>query len=118
MNLPPEISHILKLYTIDVIPRYNYKRESSNNHAKLIVKVWINFTPKKVTTLTPDVSQSYGKWEYRWNGEKYESSFEDMTYIRKDEMPILSYIQAEYELDNFCEEIVLEKFREIKEKYF
>ena len=36
-----------------------------------------------------------------------------MTYLRKDEIPILSYTQQEYYLDNFCEELVEKEYQRL-----
>jgi len=92
------VRQVKKLYDIHV---------GSSTHVdfsnKILVKVYIDFTPKEVTEMTSAECTSYGKWYYY--PETNKLSFEDFIYIRRDEMPILSYTEEEYHLDNFCEDL-------------
>jgi len=120
MNENYVIDHILKLYDLDIKSSYNYRKGNELSHPKLRVTTEVIFTPKKITTMTPEVAIAKGVWEYGYNISKYRysDSFENMIYIRKEEMPILPYIDGTYELDNFCEKITKKEYLKIKEKYF
>jgi hypothetical protein len=120
MNENYVIDHILKLYDLDIKSSYNYRKGNELSHPKLRVTTEVIFTPKKITTMTPEVAIAKGVWEYRFDKWRpgYSDSFEDMRRITKDKMPLLPYIDGRYELDNFCEKITKKEYLNIKEKYF
>ena len=106
------LRQIKKLYDIEVSSTHY----EGFNFEYVIIKVYIDFIPKEITTMTPSECTSYGKFKYNKIKDKIE--WEDFIYIRKEEMPILAYTQQEYFLDNFCEELAKEEYenvlREIK----
>jgi hypothetical protein len=110
---------ILRYYDQNVNTKYSYLKPSEKYpEGKLIVRVRINFTPKKISTISPVSTYSSGEFRYGPNyRSEYEDSFEDMTYVR-DEMPILRYISGYYFFDNYCEGIVKDEYLRIKNKYF
>jgi hypothetical protein len=96
------VKQVKKLYDISV--------ESTTNmdfNNRILVKVYIDFTPEEVTEMTNTECTSYGKWYYY--PETNQLSFEDFIYIRRDVMPILAYTEEEYHLDNFCEDLGYEE---------
>ena len=101
------IKQIKKLYNIEVNSTYFIDWVNDG----IIIKVYLDFIPKEETTMTPVEATSYAKYFY--NFEKKKTSFEDMTYLRKDEIPILSYTQQEYYLDNFCEELAEKEYQRL-----
>lgn len=99
------IKQIKKLYDIEVSSTY------SDYASSIIIKIYIDFIPKEITTMTPSEANSYAIFLY--NKDSMRTSLEDMTYIRKDEMPILSYTQQEYYLDNYVEEIAEKEYKKL-----
>ena len=96
------VRQVKKLYDISV--------ESTTDmgfNNKILVKVYIDFTPEEVTEMTYTDCTSYGEWYYY--PETNQLSFEDFIYIRRDVMPILAYTEEEYHLDNFCEDLGYEE---------
>jgi hypothetical protein len=73
---------------------------------KTFIYTWIIFTPKKITSLTPNETNFFAKydWIHRPN-EKEELVYDDATYIRKNDMPIIRYISGTYYLDEFCDKM-------------
>ena len=78
------------------------------NHS-LIIYNWIDFTPKEVTEFTPKTVNFYDKHKASIFGDLVSKSYEDATYIRTFQMPLLRYIQGEYYLDIFCEKLSNDK---------
>jgi hypothetical protein len=114
------LKQIIKLYEIKVKSTYNYlKPNRVYFEGKLIVKVEILFVPKNITVISPVVATSYGSLRYSLNHNgDYKDIFEDMRYIRYDEMPVLQYISGMFHFDNICEKIVKDEYLKIKEKYY
>lgn len=100
------IKAIKKLYDIDI--DYTLSDYSRN---RVIIKIYLEFTPKEKTTLTPEKCTSSGKFLYDKTDGKV--TWEDFIYIRKNEMPILNYTQQEYYLDNYCEDVINDKLKEL-----
>ena len=73
---------------------------------KTFIYTWIIFTPKKINSLTPNETNFFAKydWIHRPN-EKEELVYDDATYIRKNDMPIIRYISGTYYLDEFCDKM-------------
>jgi hypothetical protein len=102
-NIP---NFILKYYDMRVETRTSHRGKISENSDYVMnIYTWIIFTPKEINEMTPKETNFYCYWGYRnFQGEgKY--SYEDATYIRKNDMPILQYISGEFYLDEFCEKI-------------
>lgn len=82
----------------------------------LIIYSWIVFTPKEVNDFTPKTVNFFSEHEVTILNGKYtyqNISYEDASYIRKFEMPLLRYIQGEGDLDEFCEKLSFDKVIEI-----
>jgi hypothetical protein len=77
-----------------------------NTFNKTFIYTWIIFTPKKINSLTPNETNFFAKydWIHRPN-EKEELVYDDATYIRKNDMPIIKYISGTYYLDEFCDKM-------------
>ena len=80
------------------------------------IYVWIVFTPKKISTLTPKPTNFYAKYKYSRPNDTDRLSYEDAIYIRTYEMPLIRYITGEYYLDEFCEKLAREVTEDIVEK--
>ena len=80
--------------------------KNAPNNNKTFIYTWIIFTPKKINSLTPHETNFFAKydWIHPKNG-KEELSYDDATYIRKNDMPIIKYVTGEYYLDEFCEKM-------------
>lgn len=98
------VDTIKKLYDVEVNSTYFALNAAT-------VKVYVDFIPKEITTMTPDEARSYGKWFYYPDTNKL--SWEDFTYIRKGDMPILNYTQGEFYLDNYCEKLAYEELNRV-----
>lgn len=114
------IKHILKRYDMEVDVTQYYRKETSTRDGLLRVRVEIDFIPKKITDNTPKIVTAIGIMSYSMDPStlKYNYSFDKMSYIRKEDMPFLPFIDGEYELDTFCEKIVEDEFMKIVNKYF
>lgn len=89
------VRQIKKLY--DIKTDYQYVKTGD----RILIRTFIIFKPKEITVMTPFTCISDGKFYYYFKENRL--SFEYFEYIRNDCMPILSYTQQEYFLDNFCE---------------
>ena len=71
---------------------------------KTFIYIWIIFTPKKITSLTPHETNFFAK--YDWSHPPNEKlTYDDALFIRGEDMPIIRYITGAYYLDEFCEKM-------------
>jgi len=91
-------------------------RTKGKSHTLLIYN-WIVFTPKEISEFTPKRVNFYSKHKVDILDDLFDLSFEDATYIRSSEMPLLKYIQGEYYFDEFCEKLAHDKVDEIIDDY-
>ena len=101
---------VLKNYDMFVDTRVKKK------YARIKIYTWIVFTPKKINTLTPVPTNFYS--EYIYSEVNDTLSYDDATYIRENDMPILKYISGEYYLDEFCEKLARKSTEEVIEKVY
>jgi hypothetical protein len=87
-------------------------RSMGVNHS-LIIYNWIVFTPKEVNEFTPKTVNFYDKHKASIFSDLVSKSYEDATYIRAFEMPLLKYIEGTYYLDAFCEKLSNDKVDDI-----
>ena len=99
---------VLKNYDMFVDTRVKKK------YARIKIYTWIVFTPKKINTLTPKPTNFYS--EYIYSEVNDTLSYDDATYIRENDMPILKYISGEYYFDEFCEKLARKSTEEVIEK--
>lgn len=110
---------ISKYYDMSVKTRTSSRDKIlDSNTSDYIINVytWIIFTPKEITEMTPHETNFYCHWKYTNFHGKEKYSYEDATYIRENDMPILEYINGNYNLDNLCEEIGEETAINVVEK--
>jgi hypothetical protein len=100
-ELPVVVKQVLKLYDMDV-NTVIVETKTSSRGKYVRIKTTITFTPKEISSITPETVKSYGVFDYR----KDSRVFLDMVYLRNSDMPILSYIDDDYGLDVFLTEIV------------
>ena len=89
-------------YDMDVDVRI----KNSPNNNKTFIYIWIIFTPKKITSLTPHETNFFAK--YDWNhppNEKERLIYDDAICIRDKDMPLIRYISGTHYLDEFCEKM-------------
>jgi hypothetical protein len=86
---------------------------------RLNIYTWIIFIPKEISPFTPDTVNFYSKHKSICDRKYNECrvSFEDASYIRHSEMPLLKYMSGEFYFDNFCEEISTNISNDITEKF-
>jgi hypothetical protein len=89
---------ILRNYDMDI------SSSVSKHRTNYIIKIGIKFTPKEENNMFPKTVTS--KAEFSYDPKNDTSEFEDMIYIRKEEMPILNFINNDYYLDDFLTKIV------------
>ena len=92
-------------------------RTKGKSHT-LIIYNWIVFTPKEISEFTPKRVNFYSKYKVDILDDLFDFlSYEDATYIRSSEMPLLKYVQGEYYLDEFCDKLSHDKVDEIVDEY-
>lgn len=107
---------ILEHYNMFMDTRMTIRSLGTNNKT-LFIYSWIVFTPKEVNTFTPKTVNFYSSYKVFISSKGYHRTYEDASYIRKFEMPLLGYIQGEYYLDEFCEGMVYKKVNEVVDEY-
>jgi hypothetical protein len=115
-ELPIVVKQVLRLYDMEVntvvIPTKSYAKTKT-----IRIKTTITFTPKEVSSISPETVESYGVFDYRVDSSRL---FLDMVYLRDSDMPILKYIDDDYGLDVFLTEIVEteseKKFEKVRHK--
>jgi len=109
------VKQVLKLYDMKV--NTAIVKTDTNSQGKYVrIKTTITFTPKEISTISPETVKSWGVFDYR----KDSRLFLDMVYLRDTDMPILTYIDDNYGLDVFLTEIVEteseKKFEKVRHK--
>jgi hypothetical protein len=92
-NIPYVVKQVLKLYDIEVLTFTNNKRDY------LSITVHVIFTPKKISSISPNSVKCYGVVNYYKKGRRLE----EMMLNTEKEMPILSYIDDKSSYYNFVE---------------
>lgn len=111
-ELPYAVKIILKLY--DMTDKVSIQEFPNSNFD--VIRVWIYFTPKEISNVTPKKVSSFAEWKVFTSINKI--SFENFRYLREDDMPVLPYLDDNYEFDNFCEDESIKVFNELlKENY-
>jgi hypothetical protein len=114
-ELPIVVKQVLKLYDMEV-NTVILDTKTNSQGSVVRIKTTITFTPKEVSSISPETVESYGVFDYR----KDSRLFLDMVYLRGSDMPILAYIDDDYGLDVFLTEIVetetKKKFDKVRHK--
>jgi hypothetical protein len=110
------VKQVLKLYDMKV--NTAIVKTDTNSQGKYVrIKTTITFTPKEISTISPETVKSWGVFDYREDSSRL---FLDMVYLRDSDMPILTYIDDDYGLDVFLTEIVetetKKKFEKVRHK--
>jgi hypothetical protein len=114
-ELPIVVKQVLRLYDMEV-NTVVVDTKTSSQGKYIRIKTTITFTPKEISSISPETVESYGVFDYR----KDSRLFLDMVYLRDSDMPILKYIDDDYGLDVFLTEIVEteseKKFKKVRHK--
>jgi hypothetical protein len=115
-ELPTVVRQVLKLYDMEV-NTVILDTKTNSQGSVVRIKTTITFTPKEVSSISPETVESYGVFDYRVDSSRL---FLDMVYLRDSDMPILRYIDDDYGLDVFLTEIVetetKKKFEKVRHK--
>ena len=111
-ELPYAVKIILKLY--DMTDKVSIQEFPNSNFD--VIRIWLYFTPKENSNITPKKVNTYAEWKVFTDSDKI--SFENFRYLREDDMPILPYLDDNYNFDNFCEDESVKVLNEqLKETY-
>jgi hypothetical protein len=111
-ELPYDVKIILKLY--DMTDKVSIQEFPNSNFD--VIRIWLYFTPKEISNITPKKVNTYAEWKVFTDSDKI--SFENFRYLREDDMPILPYLDDNYNFDNFCEDESVKVLNEqLKETY-
>jgi len=111
-ELPYAVKIILKLY--DMTDKDSIQEFPNSNFD--VIRIWLYFTPKEISNITPKKVNTYAEWKVFTDSDKI--SFENFRYLREDDMPILPYLDDNYNFDNFCEDESVKVLNEqLKETY-
>ena len=114
-ELPIVVKQVLRLYDMSV-DTVVVDTKTSSQGKYIRIKTTITFTPKEISSISPETVESYGVFDYR----KDSRLFLDMVYLRDEDLPILPYIDDTYNLDQYLENIVKseskKKFESVRHK--
>jgi hypothetical protein len=111
-ELPYAVKIILKLY--DMTDKVSLQELSNSNFD--VIRIWLYFTPKQISNITPKKVNTYAEWKVFTDSDKI--SFENFRYLREDDMPVLPYLDNNYDFDNFCEDESVKVLNDLlKENY-
>ena len=101
-ELPAVVKQVLKLYdmSVDTSVKSRIIKDLDNDDF-IRIRANILFKPKEYNSITPESVLIWGVWDYY----KYKIDFHDMIYLRDIDMPILAYIDDDYNLDEFVTEV-------------